>query len=222
MSLLEQVSDVLFGPRRGLGTLIPNVVIEESHEDHLVITDHPVEIGSPISDHAYMRPRELNLEYGWSPGASALGGLLGNAVPSALSSFAGTVIPLSAGAVSGFKQIFNGGEDYLTGVYRKLRDLQTTRMPFDIVTGKCRYKNMLLTRISFTTSRETEYSLIVKIHCREVILVSVQTSTITESGSQTIPQQTSPVTNNGTVSPTPVPAPDQSILYRLGGGLFGS
>jgi len=52
--------------QRMIGTIIPDVTIEEVHHDELVITDHPVEIGSTISDHAFMRPVEVQMRVGWS------------------------------------------------------------------------------------------------------------------------------------------------------------
>ena len=53
-------------PSRNIGGIIPQVVVEESHHDEMVITDHPVEQGASISDHAYSRPAELRLKYGWA------------------------------------------------------------------------------------------------------------------------------------------------------------
>jgi hypothetical protein len=45
----------------GTGTdlFIPDATIEEVHNDELEITDHPVEKGTTISDHAFKRPSEL-------------------------------------------------------------------------------------------------------------------------------------------------------------------
>lgn len=55
------------GPAAGSTIVyIPNVVIEEDHRDELTITEHPVEQGAAISDHAYKRPSEVTLHCGWS------------------------------------------------------------------------------------------------------------------------------------------------------------
>lgn len=189
MSLLSEVSDVLFGSSRGLEGMIPNVVIEEGHDDELVITDHPVEAGASISDHSFRRPCLLKLRYGWSPGSSAIGGLVG------------TVVPFSAGMLSAGNQLLFGGEDYLTGVYSKLRALQQSGAPFPITTGKRLYPNMMLQRISFTTTRETEYSMLVNLQCREVLIVNVRTSNIAPQSAQANPSETAPVQNAGTKIP---------------------
>ena len=46
--------------------IIPDAVVEETSRDDLQITEHPVEVGSTISDHAYAKPREITLRWSWS------------------------------------------------------------------------------------------------------------------------------------------------------------
>lgn len=43
-----------------------DITVEEEHHDELVITEHPVEQGAAISDHAYKRPSEVIIRAGWS------------------------------------------------------------------------------------------------------------------------------------------------------------
>jgi len=50
-------------------TLIADAVIEEKHEDEMIITEHPVEVGSTIADHAYAMPAKLELTYSWAEGS---------------------------------------------------------------------------------------------------------------------------------------------------------
>ena len=66
------VANVLLRDGRKLGTIIPNVVVEEVHTDTLTITDHPVEQGAPITDHAFKNPAELSMRIGWSSSSLAL------------------------------------------------------------------------------------------------------------------------------------------------------
>jgi hypothetical protein len=42
--------------------------IRERHSDVLTITDHPVEIGSKISDHAYLNPQRVDIEIVYGSG----------------------------------------------------------------------------------------------------------------------------------------------------------
>lgn len=59
---------------RNLGGLQFAVVVEEAHEDKVTITEHPVEQGAKINDHAYVEPASLTIRAGHSdtagPGAS--------------------------------------------------------------------------------------------------------------------------------------------------------
>lgn len=55
---------VMVRPRRSIGGLYPNVVVEESHEDSLEITEHPVEQGAAINDHAFKKPEAVTIQGG--------------------------------------------------------------------------------------------------------------------------------------------------------------
>ena len=52
--------------RRSIGDLYPHVVVEETHNDELAITQHPVEFGTPVTDHAFMQPYSVEIRCGWS------------------------------------------------------------------------------------------------------------------------------------------------------------
>ncbi|WP_449411093.1 phage baseplate protein [Methylobacterium komagatae] len=55
------------GPNsRSIGTIIPDVVIQEAHRDALIITQHPVEKGSAITDHAFRTPSSVVIRCGFS------------------------------------------------------------------------------------------------------------------------------------------------------------
>lgn len=56
----------LIRPTRVIGFLIPHVVVEEVARDTLFITQHPVEKGASISDHAFSLPVEVEMTVGWS------------------------------------------------------------------------------------------------------------------------------------------------------------
>lgn len=64
---IETVGSLLLaGKGRTIMGITADVTIEEKHKDELNITEHPVEVGSPITDHSYMSPPEVNLKLGWS------------------------------------------------------------------------------------------------------------------------------------------------------------
>lgn len=124
---------------RNLGGLQFAVVVEESHEDKVTITEHPVEQGAKINDHAYVEPASLTIRAGHSD---------------------------TAGAGASRE------------MYEKLLELMRKREPFEIVTGKRLYQNMLLESVSTTTDSTTEHGLQVMAQCREVIIVQTQTASV--------------------------------------------
>lgn len=63
------LTPILVVPKRGFGAFVADAVLEERHEDTLVITEHPVEQGAVITDHAYKMPATLDATYVWSAGS---------------------------------------------------------------------------------------------------------------------------------------------------------
>lgn len=54
--------------------MIANVTVEESHNDALTITQHPVQQGAAITDHAFKNPSQVTIRVGWTnSGAQAAG-----------------------------------------------------------------------------------------------------------------------------------------------------
>lgn len=51
---------------RAIGTIIPDVTLEELHRDELAITAHSVETGAAISDHAFKLPASVEMRCGFS------------------------------------------------------------------------------------------------------------------------------------------------------------
>lgn len=67
MAILDSFFALITHPNpRIIGTIIPDIVIEEICNDQLQITEFPVETGAPISDHAYKRPPEIIMRCGFS------------------------------------------------------------------------------------------------------------------------------------------------------------
>ena len=51
---------------RSIGGIIPDVIIEETGLDATKISDHPVEVGAAVTDHAFNLPVEIAMRVGWS------------------------------------------------------------------------------------------------------------------------------------------------------------
>ncbi len=183
---------VTFKPKRGFGTFTAQVTIEESHRDELVVTEHPVENGAAISDHAYRRPAELTIRCAWSNSPSNSGYL--GAVQSAIQ---GTL----AGAAAIANQALGTGnsETQVRAIYAKLLEAFQARQLIDVYTGKRNYTNMLLKSLSTSTTADTENSLIITAAFTQIIISKTQiVGGAAPVSAQKIPKITNPVSDFGT------------------------
>lgn len=150
---------------QGGNAIIPDVVVFEQHQDEMVVTEHPVERGAPISDHAYKKPETLSVRFGWSDSSTLLNQTMNLSILSGLSS--------------------------ITDVYAKLLEEMEKGTLFDVSTGKRQYTDMLITSLQVKTEEDTETSLIVDITFQKVRLVTVtETDGSTTTDVQAQPQDT--------------------------------
>lgn len=170
MFIPANFESLILGRNRNIAGIIPGVVIRERHEDELIITDHPVGFGSPITDHAYKKPEVVTVEFGWSNSFSIMNAL-----------FTGS--------------IFNGVSD-LNGVYEYLLQIQKTAEPISIGTGKRQYENMLIQGLLVETDADTENVLMIKATFRHIDIVSTGEMEL-QPEEQKNPQETSSVTKSG-------------------------
>lgn len=187
---MDILSAIFRQQSRRIGILIPSVVVSEKHSDALEITEHPVEkptTGSAsgfIADHAYKRPSEVTMECGFAGGGSLL-------------DFVDTS---SIGLGLGMSP---------QETYQKILDLQATRIPFDVVTGKRTYTNMLMRAIEVTTDKTSESVLNCTLTLREVIMSQTRSIAVADKADMKDGVSTSAVQNSGNKSLTP---PDESFL----------
>ncbi|EMR0588720.1 hypothetical protein RNF46_003178 [Citrobacter freundii] len=177
---------------RKIGILVPDVVVSEKHVDALEITEHPVEIGAPVNDHAYNRASEVTMECGFSGGGSILDFV--------------DVSGIGLGVGLSPKE-----------VYQQLLDLQSSRLPFDVVTGKRTYSNMLIRAIEVTTDRTSENVLSCVLTLREVLLTQTQSVSVADKANMQDGVSTAPVQDIGTK--TSVPVSNTSLLQKFIGFL---
>jgi hypothetical protein len=178
------VASVLLRRRRSIGTIIPGAVLEEIQLDEMVITEHPVERGAPITDHAYRRSAELIMKCGWSNAQSAQ--LYGFPIPG-----------VSAGLVNAITSF--GATDFVTETYEKLRKLQIDREIFTVVSGKRTYQNMMMQSLAVSTDETSENALMVVARMREVIIVATTTTPVAPSAQQAEPMRTGSMEPRGPI-----------------------
>lgn len=56
---------ILISPFRTIGRFTADATIEETHVDELQITDHPIESGAPVTDHAFKKPETVTIKAAW-------------------------------------------------------------------------------------------------------------------------------------------------------------
>lgn len=179
LALDQVIDDVLIRSSRSIAGIIPQVVIQEHHRDELQITEHPVEQGAAITDHAFSIPSSCTMRCGWSDSGSLLS--IGTGISD----------PDSA--------------------YSMLLSLQASRQPFDVLTGKRTYSNMLIKSLDVITDASTENALIIEIELKQILIAQTMTTTLPPSANMASPEQTAPTANAGTKQPQAVPS---SVLFQ--------
>lgn len=138
----------LFGANRKIGSIEVNVILNESTNDTLTITKQPVQQGASVTDHAFKEPTAFSM----------------------------TIHQKDNSLIGGLASTFSGGG--LAKIYQDFLDLQSSRVPFDVVTPKRIYRNMLMATLGVTTDKATENILAINVSLQEVIIVSVSTTTV--------------------------------------------
>lgn len=176
MSILDY-EQAAFLPRRAVGPFNATITVEENGKDDLEITQHPVQQGASITDHAYVKPSTVSLKVMW-----------------------------------------NDTDAPLAETYANLLTLQASREPFDVVTGKRTYRNMLMKALSLTTDALTENVLNINMELQEIILTSLEVVTVPERPKQKDAGKTGKTENAGTKSAQPASPPrKRSALAALAG-----
>jgi hypothetical protein len=102
------------------------------------------------------------------------------------------------------KVIFDDSSEPLSEVYAKLRKLQASREPFQVVTGKRIYKNMLIKSLSQSTDKDTENVLSISMNLQEIILVAIEIVSVPARARQRNPGQTGKTENAGQKKTQPI------------------
>lgn len=176
MTMLNPSTPATIIPRRSIGPFNATVTLEEIASDDLEITQHPVQQGATITDHAYLKPATVSI-----------------------------------------KIMFNAADAPLAETYAKLRQLQASREPFDVVTGKRAYKNMLFKSLGQTNDAQTENVLSISAELQEIFVVQVETTTVPPRKQQANPGKTGATENAGQKSAQPAPERNRSAIRTLAG-----
>jgi hypothetical protein len=138
----------------GIGATLPtapttyvfDVVIRVGHEQQVRKTEHPVQTGANISDHAYAMPARVVLDVGMSD---------------AMDSFT-----LGQWAGSRTKSV---------SAYQIMLAMQYARVPLVLVTKLRTYSNMIITSISPEETVKTIAGLRMRVDLEEIFAASIET-----------------------------------------------
>lgn len=123
----------------------------ENHESKLDITQHPVQTGAAVSDHAFLQPKTLTMD-----------------------------IAMSDVATSYIAGQFDGTWSRSRRAFDVLMELQALRLPLQITTRLKLYSNMLIETISAPDDYETLTGLKCTITFKELLVAMTQTAKISE------------------------------------------
>lgn len=175
MSLATPPIPATIVPRRAIGQFHATVTQEETGTDELEITQHPVQQGAAITDHAYVKPATLSIKFSMDE----------------------SVAPLRE-------------------LYQQLLALQASREPFEVVTGKRQYRNMLFKTLGQTTDNVSENVLAITAQLQEVFIASVEVTEVPDRYKQRNAGKTGKTENAGTKKAQIVDVTKKSILSTLG------
>ncbi len=130
--------------------------ITVKHQIDLTMTENPVETGSSIVDHAYVKPRQVEMD-----------------------------IIVSDVHQSLFPGQFEGGLYRHTQAWDTLKKLQSDRIPFSVFTKLGTYDNMLIKSLSANDDVETYRALRATVVLQEIPVARVKTVKISAAPNTT-------------------------------------
>lgn len=132
-----------------------DAIFHETHTTTVRMTEHPVQTGANIVDHAYMMPNRLSLEIGMSDAMQSL-----------------------------VTTEWTGSYTKSVSAYQKLKELQKNRLPLTVHTRLNTYENMVIDSITTDDNFKTYHGLRATINMTQ-LLVAVVATVSSSSDSQT-------------------------------------
>lgn len=166
MSFIVQPQTLFsIGPSRSFAGITGYVTINESTTDALEITQQPVQQGASISDHAFKKPVVLSISISFT---SNFFGKSLSQIYQQLLSLQQPSLPLTPVPAA------PAGSPALPQPVPQL-------MPFNVVTPKRTYYNMMLQTLGMTTDKKTENVLAINATFQEVIIVPIAVTNVPPS-----------------------------------------
>lgn len=160
-----------------VGVVQIDAVLNETHRFDNLVTEHPVEDGSPRTDHIVNRPVHLEMEGRITDTPTAISLLTGAA------GLLGEALEVSPEVAAGLSTLTLAGAT-LPGraklAYQELVALYVSRETFKVITGLAEYENMTFEKLLFPRQRQDGRSIRFRATLKELIVVGVEAQTNAE------------------------------------------
>lgn len=140
-----EIKDLVY-TKTNIGGWFFDAYLKMDHTSRLTITDHPVQAGAAISDHAFLQPRELSMDV-------------------AMSNVNESFVPGQ----------FSGGYSRSVQAFNVLKKLQELRVPIQVHTRLGLYQNMLIEVLTAPDDFTTLDGLRCTVTFREILVAQVTT-----------------------------------------------
>lgn len=135
--------------KTNIGGWFFDAVLDLTHTSTLTITTHPIQIGSSVTDYAFLQPRTLSMNIGMTDAAHSF-------------------IPGQ----------FDGGGSRSVQAYNVLLQLQKMRIPVQVYTRLGLYQNMLVSTLTVQDDHTTVNGLSCTVDLQELLVATVSTVAI--------------------------------------------
>jgi hypothetical protein len=152
------------------GTIITiDASLQETHERQSPPTEFEVEDGSTVSDHIIVKPFSLKVQGIITDTPLSL-------INAALSTVASAILPpvgiIGAGIGVALSKALVGSKSPSVAAYGQLLNLQSTKLPFDVLTSLQRYSSMWIKSISVPRDAQTGKAIVFDVELVQLLLVS--------------------------------------------------
>jgi hypothetical protein len=169
-----------------------DAVMTLHHEQRLRTTEHPVQNGAAISDHAFIQPARVTLEFEFSDAMASYGSTLSGAAQ------------------------YTAYATKSQSAYQSFLSLRNLRIPIVLTTKLDTYTNMLIEELISDEDMRTRFAWKGRMVLKQIFTATAQTQT--PNGRPNQLTQTSP----GASTPQPVPQNIQNNYYDSDSGDWNS
>lgn len=185
------------------GAFTFDAVFNTSHNQLATVTEHPLESGAPVADHAYIEPAEVPITIGMSDAATDVGTIAGKS------------------------------SDRSVIAYNRLLALMHLFEPVTLITRLATYEDMLITSVAADDDYTTQHALKATVIFKHIQMVAVSTVTIQQktssskstskssSGSSKSSSSSSGKSSGSKSSSTTASSGNTSLLKQLANKLGG-